>query len=141
MTNMICNAAHNMQCCMLDEAETESTSDSVRRVDYLSLDIEGPELEVLETIPWHRVDITVIAVETEFIGEFVEKKEKIRNLLEAQGTYSMYSIGIIMCSSYINKLSVHKAFLMGLGGKILKCCCNIFHFFTEGPAVYCTATI
>jgi hypothetical protein len=54
-------------------------------VDYFSLDIEGPELEVLETIPWDRVDITVIAVETEFFGEFMEKKLKIKHLLETQG--------------------------------------------------------
>lgn len=30
------------------------------QVDYFSLDIEGSELQVLKTIPWHKVDIKVI---------------------------------------------------------------------------------
>jgi hypothetical protein len=58
------------------------------RVDYFSLDIEGPELEVLETIPWDRVDISAISVETEFYGEFEDKKLAIKELLEKQGEYS-----------------------------------------------------
>jgi Methyltransferase FkbM domain len=54
-------------------------------VDYFSLDIEGPELEVLETLPWDKVDITAISVETEFYGEFEDKKQAIHQLLEQQG--------------------------------------------------------
>ena len=30
------------------------------RIDFLSLDIEGHELKVLQTIPWNKVDIRVI---------------------------------------------------------------------------------
>lgn len=33
------------------------------RVDFFSLDIEGHELKVLQTIPWHKVDIRVLTVE------------------------------------------------------------------------------
>ena len=55
------------------------------RVDLLILDIEGSELEVLRTLPWDRVDITAITVETEFIGEFQDKKMAIMTLLESQG--------------------------------------------------------
>ena len=29
------------------------------RVDFFSLDIEGHELHVLKTIPWHKIDIKV----------------------------------------------------------------------------------
>jgi hypothetical protein len=29
------------------------------QIDYFSLDIEGHELKVLKTIPWHKVDIKV----------------------------------------------------------------------------------
>ena len=29
------------------------------KVDFLSLDVEGAELQVLSTIPWHRIDIKV----------------------------------------------------------------------------------
>jgi len=75
--------------------------DDIFRVDYFSLDIEGPELEVLETIPWDRVDITVISVETEFFGEFMEKKQKIRDLLEAQGTANRWIINTFILHKYI----------------------------------------
>ncbi|KAI9562622.1 hypothetical protein GHT06_010076 [Daphnia sinensis] len=36
------------------------------QVDYFSLDIEGSELQVLKTIPWHKVDIRVIFFYTIF---------------------------------------------------------------------------
>ena len=32
-------------------------------MDYFSLDIEGDELNVLKTIPWHLVDIRMLTVE------------------------------------------------------------------------------
>lgn len=35
----------------------------VSHVDYLSLDIEGPELEILELFPWNLVTIDVVSVE------------------------------------------------------------------------------
>ena len=33
------------------------------KVDYLSLDVEGVEEDILSTIPWDEVDITVIGLE------------------------------------------------------------------------------
>ena len=33
------------------------------RVDLLSLDIEGAELAVLQTLPWHRLDIELVLLE------------------------------------------------------------------------------
>jgi hypothetical protein len=33
------------------------------RIDYFSLDVEGLELDVLETIPWKQFDIRTISVE------------------------------------------------------------------------------
>ena len=33
------------------------------RVDFFSLDIEGAEMGVLRTIPWHKVDIEVFLIE------------------------------------------------------------------------------
>lgn len=38
-------------------------------VDFFSLDVEGHELQVLKTIPWHKVNITVVAVEWEHVEE------------------------------------------------------------------------
>ncbi|XP_023345482.1 uncharacterized protein LOC111714576 [Eurytemora carolleeae] len=37
-------------------------------VNYFSLDIEGGEFQVLKTIPWDKVDIQVLSVETHFAG-------------------------------------------------------------------------
>ena len=51
-------------------------------VDFLSLDIEGAEFQVLKTIPWESVDIRAISVETEFAGEVMEgDREDIFSLL------------------------------------------------------------
>jgi len=37
-------------------------------VNFFSLDIEGSEFEVLKTVPWDKVDIQVIMVETHMLG-------------------------------------------------------------------------
>ena len=37
-------------------------------VDFLSLDIEGPEYQVLLNIPWDKVDIRALSVETQFLN-------------------------------------------------------------------------
>ncbi|XP_046638300.1 uncharacterized protein LOC124316413 [Daphnia pulicaria] len=39
------------------------------RVDFFSLDVEGHELRILKTIPWHKVDIKTLAVEWDHVGE------------------------------------------------------------------------
>jgi len=38
-------------------------------VHFFSLDIEGAELPVLKTVPWDKVDIRVLTVETHFAGQ------------------------------------------------------------------------
>jgi len=38
-------------------------------VHHFSLDIEGAELPVLKTVPWEKVDIRVLTVETHFAGQ------------------------------------------------------------------------
>ena len=37
-------------------------------VNWFILDIEGTEFQVLQTIPWHLVDIEMISVETDMAG-------------------------------------------------------------------------
>ena len=55
-------------------------------VNYLSLDIEGAEFEVLKTIPWDKVDIEVITVETFHSGKvFPGSRQEVRSYLEEQG--------------------------------------------------------
>ena len=34
-----------------------------KRIDFFSLDVEGHEFQILKTIPWHKVDITVTLIQ------------------------------------------------------------------------------
>jgi len=57
-----------------------------RTVNYLSLDIEGAEFQVLQTIPWDKVDIEVISLETNHAGEvFPGSQKEVRQYLEERG--------------------------------------------------------
>ena len=62
-------------------------------VNYLSLDIEGAELLVLETLPWDKLDIEVLTVETAHAGEvFPGTTEDIRQFLRDRGYVLVYTI-------------------------------------------------
>ena len=52
----------------------------VSHVDYLSLDVEGPELEILRTIDWTRLRIDVITVEYRIYGGSVIGIDKTATL-------------------------------------------------------------
>ena len=55
-------------------------------VHWLSLDIEGAELAVLRTLPWHLVDIEMLSVETHLAGWALPGSQaEIFSLLEAAG--------------------------------------------------------
>ena len=53
-------------------------------VNYLSLDIEGAELQVLRTLPWDKVDIEVMTVETQELGVEAEGRDKAIRLYLSQ---------------------------------------------------------
>jgi hypothetical protein len=59
-------------------------------VDLLSLDIEGPEYEVLLTVPWDKVDIRAISIETQFHD--TDTEEKMFALLYAAGFTHLSSL-------------------------------------------------
>ena len=55
-------------------------------VDYFSLDIEGAEMVVLETIPWNKVNMTLVSVEVNHAGEiFPGTREDIFDLMTRNG--------------------------------------------------------
>ena len=55
-------------------------------VHYFSLDIEGAELAVLKTIPWDKVDIKVLTVETHLAGKvFPGTRQDIIQFLDSVG--------------------------------------------------------
>ena len=56
------------------------------QIDYFSLDIEGAEFAVLNTLDWHELDILSMSVEVEHAGEIFEgTREDIKNLIETNG--------------------------------------------------------
>ena len=58
---------------------------------YFSLDVEGSEFQILKTIPFHEVDIKVIDLEVNHVGEiFPGTFDDILNYLNANG-YDLHS--------------------------------------------------
>ncbi len=65
---------------------------NISHVDYFSLDVEGPELEILKTIPFDRVTFDLIMVEYYVINcdECTQKKKKdLTDVMTASGQYSL----------------------------------------------------
>ena len=54
-------------------------------IDYLSLDIEGAEYQVLNTIPFDQIDIKVISIETKHGGNYSVHLKKINRLMKQNG--------------------------------------------------------
>jgi hypothetical protein len=62
-------------------------------VHYFSLDIEGAELAVLKSIPWDKVDIRVLTVETHLAGQvFPGTRQDIIDFMDSVG-YWLLEIG------------------------------------------------
>ena len=55
-------------------------------VHWFILDIEGAEFQVLQTIPWHSVDIEMVSVETDMAGLVMPgSREEIIDYMKSQG--------------------------------------------------------
>ena len=55
-------------------------------VDYFSLDIEGAEWTILNSLPWDRINITSLTVEINHAGETLPGSQSdIRHLMQRQG--------------------------------------------------------
>ena len=55
--------------------------DYEQKLDYLSLDTEGSELEILGSIDYKKIQISIITVE----HNFTNKRNEIKTLLENKG--------------------------------------------------------
>jgi hypothetical protein len=56
------------------------------QIDYFSLDIEGAEMVVLETVPWDKVNMTLLSIEMNHAGDiFPVTKEDIHKFLASKG--------------------------------------------------------
>ena len=75
-------------------------------IDYFSLDIEGAEYVVLETLPWNKVNITLLSIETNHAGDiFPGTREDIKTFLEDRG-YNLSQ------TTVIDDFFLHKDFKM-----------------------------
>lgn len=75
-------------------------------IDYFSLDIEGAEYVVLETLPWNKVNITLLSVETNHAGDiFPGTRQDIKTFLEDRG-YNLTQ------TTVIDDFFLHKDFKM-----------------------------
>ena len=63
---------------------------NMTKIDFFSLDVEGDELKVLQTIPFDKIDIKMMTVEYKHIdlGE-----EYLKNFVEHKGFESLVKIG------------------------------------------------
>ncbi len=62
---------------------------NITTVDYLSLDIEGAELDILKTIPFNKVNIRVLTVEYNHVAA---GKKDVQSFMEAQGYKTVTSV-------------------------------------------------
>jgi len=76
------NSTINIQCLPLS---TLILALGNPRVDFLSLDIEGAEFDILKTVLWDKIDIRAISVETMFASEFDKSAIEFNSFLEARG--------------------------------------------------------
>lgn len=64
-------------------------------VNYFSLDIEGAEFLVLQSIPWEKVDIEVMGIELEHAGKvFPGTREEIHKFLNSKDYLYVGTVGI-----------------------------------------------
>jgi len=84
----------------------------VSRVDYLSLDVEGPELEILQTVNWTRLHIAVITVEYRILGGSIgidqaatlQKLKDLRQFFHNTGIYR--EVAVLPAGDEVNGLDV-----------------------------------
>ena len=83
MAGIVREDQYDMQCVPLYSLLMAAAGNVT--VNYLSLDIEGAELQVLETLPWDKVDIEVITVES-------VKMVDVRQFLRDRGYDHVYTL-------------------------------------------------
>jgi len=87
----------------------------VTRIDYFSLDVEGPELEILKTIPFNAIYVDLFTVEYRVtfqkngkmnsdIEKSLHKLRKIREFFRSTGLYKEVGIIPVKPSDPINKI-------------------------------------
>lgn len=77
---------------------------SIRHIDFWSLDVEGSELGVLQTVAWDEVQIDIIIAESE--NRLEEKQrlaEDVRDFLKEKGYIIMKSVTVKKSDIFLHK--------------------------------------
>jgi FkbM family methyltransferase len=79
----------------------------IHHIDFWSLDVEGSELKVLQTINFHRTNIDVIIVESanrmSHLPEIQQKVEDVRALLLREGYLMIASVKVHKSDVFLHK--------------------------------------
>ena len=74
--------ANTIQCFPLNSV---TAALGIRHIDYMSLDVEGPELNILQTVNWSQLSIDVLTVE---YRARTTKLNQLRSFFNATGNYT-----------------------------------------------------
>ena len=76
-------------------------------IDFWSLDVEGSELKVLETVDFDRTHVDVIIVESEnrmsHLPSFQKKVEDVRALLRSRGYLMIKSVSVYKSDVFLHR--------------------------------------
>ena len=67
----------------------------ITHVDYFSLDVEGPEVEILRTLPLNKTIVDVFSIEKRIMGDSVStlrKETDIKSVLQSYGYMLSHSV-------------------------------------------------
>ena len=83
----------------------------IHHVDFWSLDVEGEELHVLQTIDFERTQIDVIIAESDnrlrHLPEFQQKVKDVRIFLQSKGYLMLTSVRVHKSDVFLNKKVCH----------------------------------
>ena len=83
----------------------------IHHVDFWSLDVEGEELHVLQTIDFERTQIDVIIAESDnrlrHLPEFQQKVKDVRIFLQSKGYLMLTSVRVYKSDVFLNKKVCH----------------------------------
>ena len=71
-----------IQCFPLNSI---TTALGIRHIDYMSLDVEGPELNILDTLNWSQLSVDVLSIE---YGSKTSKLNQLRSFFNATRIYT-----------------------------------------------------
>ena len=78
-------------------------------IDFFSLDVEGAELTVLETIDWSAVRIDVLMIEMDHWADSNGRNSRIRTFVEEKGYVACGKVQIFRSGLFVRKGGVYEA--------------------------------